>query len=394
MVDWRWLSVAFYWVIMIMAKLIKRLFLSPKGFAFEAVASTCLCILFDVAVISRIPREGFSVFDNSNVGFQILIAIGFMVVYWITSLIIGSSGFGEDASVALTERLEKTLYGYLRKYKQTICDCGYENLFKTDYLFRSIVLTVMYIEDTNRPSAVRKIENVLSYFGVCGTTGIMQCKIMDDKGVSKPYYTDEQSIQVALPRLEKLWKDFIRAASMSGADNSNVGPIWFTRDWYSINAEEFEGILKRQFSLIYGQYRGSKALNCNELFAEVLGFVRREDNQMIPSRITVTSGLFDDLAAAYPDSVLTITAGKLNFYGYHELESGQGVLWSLGWNDELDVDVHRIVDYLRKTNSISIDSIQTIDGVFWKIEYSGRLYNGLSLDTGKWYVFEKLRVKR
>lgn len=392
-VDWRWLSVAFYWVFMFVAKLVKRLFLSPKGFAFEAVASICLCIIFDVAVISRIPQEGFSVFDETNVGFQILIAIGFMVVYWITSLIIGSSEFGEDASVALTERLEKRLYGYLRNYKQIIHDCGYEKLFESDYLFKSIVLAVMYIEDTNRPRTIRKIENVLSYLGIYKTTGIMQCKATGDKDASKPYYTDEQSVRASLPRLEEYWRDFIRSVSMSGTDDSSAGSIWFTQNWYSINAEELERIIRRRFSLIYGRYRGSKALNCNKLFAEVLDFVKRENNQMIPSRITVASELFKDLAAANPDSVLTIASGKLNFYGYHELEPGQGVLWSLGWHSKLSTDMSNIVDYLRKANSISIDSIQVVDGVFCNITYNGRLFNGLDLDPNEWYAYEKPKSK-
>lgn len=69
------------------------------------------------------------------------------------------------------------------------------------------------------------------------------------------------------------------------------------------------------------------------------------------------------------------------------------MLWSLGWHSKLSTDLSSIVDYLRKTNSITIDSIQVVDGVFCKITYNGRLFNGLDLDPNEWYAFEKPKSK-
>ena len=253
-VDLRWLSVVTYWIVLFVIKVARRLFLAPIGFLFEALASLALCLLFDSSVVSRIVLEGLSVFDNTNVGFQMLISIGFMLVYGITSLVVGSTGFGEDASGYLKERLEKALYDYLRHYRQVINECKHGERFESDYLFRALFLTVMYIEDHNRPKLIRRIESVLSRVGLSKTTGIMQCKAVDDSSFLKSYYTDEESVRVAFPKLLTLWEEFIYDAAMNGSGDSNVGAVWFTSNWYSFDAEQFECVLVHRFSQIYGDY--------------------------------------------------------------------------------------------------------------------------------------------
>lgn len=392
LVGWTWLSVVMYWCILFATKIAKRLFVAPSGLFLEAGASTSLFLLFDASVVSRIPYEGFSVFDETNIGFQMLISIGFMLVYWITSLIVGPAGFGEDTSVALRERIEKALYGYLRSYEQIIRDTPYGKRFESDGLFKAIVLTTMYIEDHNRPKTIRSIENLLSYVGLCRTTGVMQCRMKGRAGLGRPYYTDAESVQLALPILNEKWEKFIRVAAMSGNNDSNTGPIWFTKDWYSFETEKYESVLKQRFSLVYGDYRGSKALDCNHIFSLVLDFVKNESDQMIPSRTTVSSNLFKELAQTYPDSVMTIRSGCLDFYGHRELEPGHSVIWSIANYDGLIEEYSEIIKALRKTNSISIDSMSAVDGVYYRVEFTGRLL--VNIDRyEKWYKYSKPKTK-
>lgn len=392
-VDLRWISVAVYWVILFGIKITKRLFLAPKGLLLEALASLTLFMLFDSTVISRIPLEGLTVFDGTNIGFQMLISIGFMLVYWITSLIVGSTGFGEDPSAVLKERLEKTLYSYLRQFRHVIKSCKNGERFESDYLLRAIVLSVMYIEDQNRPKPVRQIENMLSRVGLSKTTGIMQCKMENNASHAKRCYTDEESIQVAVPKLITLWERFIYAAAMNGDGDSTGRTIWFTSNWYSFDAKWFEVALKSHFSLLYGEYRGSKVLDCDSVFAQILDFVKNERNQMTPSRIAVSSDLFEKSVQTYSDAVMTVNGGSLGFYGDYELEPGHGVYWSLTFNESTMDELNRIVKALRKTNATTIDSIRIENNVYCKVEYSGRSLQNLDLRAA-WYKYEKPKARK
>ncbi|MBM6676380.1 hypothetical protein H6A07_06450 [Olsenella uli] len=392
-VDLRWLSVVTYWIVLFVIKVARRLFLAPIGFLFEALASLALCLLFDSSVVSRIVLEGLSVFDNTNVGFQMLISIGFMLVYGITSLVVGSTGFGEDTSGYLKERLEKALYGYLRHYRQVINKCKHGERFESDYLFRALFLTVMYIEDHNRPKLIRRIESVLSRVGLSKTTGIMQCKAVDDSSFLKSYYTDEESVRVAFPKLLTLWEEFIYGAAMNGSGDSNVGAVWFTSNWYSFDAEQFECVLVHRFSQIYGDYRGSKSLECDSIFAQVLDFVKNENNRNVPTRIAISSELFKNHAQLYPDTVMTATAGDLGFYGDRELEPNHGVIWSLSYSEDILSCFIRIIESLKKTNSTTIDSIRIVNNVYCRVEYGGRFLWNEGLGTS-WYKNDRPKARR
>ena len=113
---------------------------------------------------------------------------------------------------------------------------------------------------------------------------------------------------------------------------------------------------------------------------------------MIPSRTTVSSNLFKELAQTYPDSVMTIRSGCLDFYGHRELEPGHSVIWSIANYDGLIEEYSEIIKALRKANSISIDSMSAVDGVYYRVEFTGRLL--VNIDRyEKWYKYSKPKTK-
>ena len=134
-------------------------------------------------------------------------------------------------------------------------------------------------------------------------------------------------------------------------------------------------------------------MECDSIFAQVLDFVKNENNRNVPTRIAISSELFKKHAQLYPDTVMTATAGDLGFYGDRELEPDHGVIWSLSYSEDILSCFIRIIESLKKTNSTTIDSIRIVNNVYCRVEYGGRFLWNEGLGTS-WYKNDRPKARR
>lgn len=357
----RWVACFLYWIVLIGEKIVRRLFLKPLGVILECLLSLIMTIIFDIAVTQRVYLEGFAVFDSSNIAFQLLIAIFYILVYAI------AANF-QDAirPTSRQQEIEKQLYSYRARFDSLISSEHELTNYYNTYLFRSVLYSIMYIEDHNRPKSIRILENALCRIGLAKTTGIMQCK--DDSRGGRPF-SDEESVLEASTRLVKIWDDFIRAHVLSDAYS---GKTWIGDGWYSIETAVFEKLLIEGFDDLYGSYRGSKLLDCKHIAAQVVAFEKRESFHAIPERALICSGVFSEEAKLFPNSVIVIEGGALHPYGHSdgELEKGQGVLWIYRWSDDAVKDFSVIMEQLTR-DGCQILSVNVIHEFYCRVVYQG-----------------------
>lgn len=378
----RWLPIAIYWGILLLLKLARRTFPNGGGFFLQILSSLALAMIFDVAVFERMMREGFSVLDESAVGFQMLLAASFSIVYAVTSMLSRSRGNG-TRNADVSDKMEKRLYSYHRKYESAIRESLSIDRCSDDYLFRSLLFTIMFIEDKNRPWLIRLFENMISCLGLKCTTGIMQCKMLSD-GKRSRFYSDEESVRISTPIIEKIYRDYIVNSILSDPTLSTYHPVWFTNEWVLFPTAPLEHRIASAFDQLYGCYRGSSSLSCSTLFLQVLQFEKGVQQNNYPSHLVIKTGSFSKFADLFPGAVCEWQGGRFRQYGPEDLEEGTGVLWQIGEHNMGDLE-----SIAKKTCSeFSICSIETMQ-LSTKIIYKGH-FDGVSLLQNRWYLYERL----
>lgn len=321
----RWMPVAFYVFVLVIAKVMKR----PAAFSIPAIVlqggvSVIFAMLFDFLVIRELPKEGLQAFDSSNIGFQFILAVFFALVQMILSFITRSQycSANSDISNRTSSYLpsEKTLYNYRRRFNELL-----PSRFANDILLRAVFYSIMAIEDYNRPLIIRRIENLLAKMGFAKTTGIMQ-----QRCDCKASLSDDESVAKAIPDIERMWNSFLLsyAKSREGTYNSSADTkILFHSTWYEYRYSALAGAISSSFSLLYGDYSGTRSLNANALFETVLHFEEASQYGLIPNTI------------AAPGKVLPASFSQFEHCAFFWFDSDTiGVRWDLGFDCTVEND--------------------------------------------------------
>ena len=298
----RWLSLLFYWIIVIA---IKMPLVDPSRplwtLLSQAVVSIGTAIYFDWAVVCQWNDQGLAAFDQSNIGWQLLIVVFFAAANVILAGVArGRSRYqAQLRNASFYSRLwsgpgyslpsidystEKRFYEYRRKYRKLFPDRVIQ-----DKLLLAFTYLVMYMEDTNRPAWIRRLERSLFRTGLVKSTGIMQVR-------GNVALSDEDSIIEATPIITKIWDDFLRQASKSRScsSSSRHPSITFFKGWYRYKYREVYQYLSSSINELYGEYCGTSTLDVRNAFAFATVFVFQSEKPIDPNDVFVKSTLFDE----------------------------------------------------------------------------------------------------
>ena len=292
-----WAPVLLYWMILIAIK-IKNHTMSGKlkPVILELVLSVLISYLFNEFVIAELLKGNVGILDSSNYAIQMELALFYAVIQLIVSLFTRINYQTTYSSARLSrgvsnEKLglqyysivntsEKKLFSYVRKYGELL-----PARYTYDPLLRDIFFSIMAIEDSNRPPAVRLLERVAHHLGLSKTTGIMQ----QDGG--KPL-TDEESVRLAASYIERMWDSYLRTFAKSMQSRADGIAISFGRTWYRYDYRILGEALESSFALLYGDYCGTRLLDANFVFREVKGFEERNHYGLLPDYIVACGLLF------------------------------------------------------------------------------------------------------
>lgn len=142
----------------------------------------------------------------------------------------------------------------------------------------------MAIEDSNRPSGIRVLERMVFKFGAAKTTGIMQQK-------AERALSDEESVVLAFDYVEGMWDDFLRKFAKS-RKKGGACSISFASDWYSYDYDSVGNALIGSFSVLYGDYCGTRLHDASWVFRNVKAFEERNCYCLMPSKVIAQGSLF------------------------------------------------------------------------------------------------------
>lgn len=306
----RWAPIGLYWMIVLFLKVaVCKMSIPLWAFVLEALFSISIGIYFDWSVVCQLPELGLIAIDQSNIGFQIVAALFFAIIQIIISASVRKDYktsfvdpylYNLASYTYLTSSLpsERILYSYKRAYGELL-----PKRFQEDLLLRSIFYAIMFIEDTNRPSSARILERFLAKFDLAKTTGIMQQK--SDKPL-----TDEESVELAIPYIEKMWNKYLRSYARSA--DGTIGPDLFTFSTtaYSYAYQPLAMELSNNFSLLYGDYCGTRTLMANHILDSIRRFEEREFYDFRPERIIAHGNIFPEESACFPGRILHWADGQ------------------------------------------------------------------------------------
>lgn len=296
----RWLPILFYWINLLILKIgIHRLLVPLWATFLEICFSVGLSIYFDWAVVCRFPQLGLLAIDQSNIGFQVAVMLFFAVVQIILSAtlrskydyLLGGRNYKKSYSSSVYPT-EQALFGYKRKFDKFL-----PKRFHEDLALHVLFYSIMFIEDVNRPQYVRKIEAILARVGRAKTTGIMQQK--NPKG--KRALSDEESVQAAIPQIEKIWDKYLKLAARR---KGNPYGFFFTETAYQYNYDSISLDAGINFSKIYGDYCGTRELSVNHIFFAVESFFTGEEFGFEPEIVSAQKSLFPAEASWFPGETL------------------------------------------------------------------------------------------
>lgn len=313
--DWippiRWMPVVMYWVLYIVSATAKDGASYPIWTLLtQALTSLATTIYFDWAVVCRIPEEGIFAFDQSNIGWQVLMisffAAGFLILFGIrrglakyNRKISLSRHYSTASSSSLDQATEKKIFSYIRKFDRLLP----EN-FDQDPLLRSLFYTIMLIEDSNRPKWFRTLEHHLFWTKKVRSTGIMQVR-------SQKNLSDEESVELAIPIVQDLWNSFIQQTAKS--EGGRYYPaVSFSQTWYKYDFDRMRGLATHSVNRIYGHYCGTFTLNAGKTFSAVSGFFQTTDPDRCSSPVYVESCLFKPAAVWMPNKELCFDQGAIS----------------------------------------------------------------------------------
>lgn len=293
-----WIPVLLYWVILAIIKCSNNKMAGKvMPFSLELATSVLISYLFNKFVFAELAEGNIGVLDSSNYAFQMEMAALYAIVQLIVSLFVrikyrvnyasalSDSDARDEKSVArrssVIDTSEKKLFSYVRKYGELL-PLRYEQ----DPLLRAVFYSIMAIEDGNRPRAIRLLERMAYRVKLSKTTGIMQ------QAGGKPL-TDEESVQLAVGYVERMWDSFLRAFAKSAQGRRDGVSMYFGRTWYKYDYQALSEAIEDSFSSLYGDYCGTRLLNANIVFQEVKRFQERNHYGLSQECIVARGMLFE-----------------------------------------------------------------------------------------------------
>ena len=257
--------------------------------------SLLLSVAFDHFVIDGyLGGQGLDVLDTSSIAFEFELALFGVVTFWISTFfkryqIKRSSVYSRVIpsyvvpsysafSYSSIDTGEARLFAYEREYGDLL-----PQRFSNDLLLRSVFFAIMAIEDGNRPEFIRTIERMAAHFHLAKTTGIMQQK-------SNAPLSDVDSVKIAIPYIERMWDQFLvefgRSAEGAGGDALRIFMDYYTYDYWTLSRA-----IRNHFAPFYGDYCGTRLLNANRVFCDVLEFEERQRYGLLPKTVSVTGSI-------------------------------------------------------------------------------------------------------
>lgn len=299
-----YLATVLYWVLLFLIKWRNRKLKGRSALVLaEAVASVLIAIMFDRFILSAFQDLGVGVFDSSSIAFQMELAAFYVLTGAIAARFIRleSGARGMRCVDGWTDGLPSSSYsaGSFNGYTSATVDTSESKLFmyereygsllsercSRDILLRALFFSIMAIEDANRPPAMRLGERMLSVFGLAKTTGIMQ------QG-SKTPLSDADSVRLAVPYVERMWDRFLKTYARSSESGYNGESVVFSGTYYKYSYSDLVGVVRTRFSLLYGDYCGTRSLNADYVFQDVLRFEEAQRYGMMPGTVSAEGTLF------------------------------------------------------------------------------------------------------
>ena len=257
--------------------------------------SLLLSVAFDHFVIDGyLGGQGLDVLDTSSIAFEFELALFGVVTFWIStffkryqikrsrvhsyvipSYVVPSYSVFSYSSI---DTGEARLFAYEREYGDLL-----PRRFSNDLLLRSVFFAIMAIEDGNRPEFIRTIERMAAHFHLANTTGIMQ-------QMSETPLSDRDSVKLAIPYIERMWDQFLvefgRSAEGAGGDGLRIFMGYYTYDYLMLSRA-----IRNHFAPFYGDYCGTRLLNANRVFCDVLEFEERQRYGLLPKTVSATGSI-------------------------------------------------------------------------------------------------------
>lgn len=369
----RWLPIACYWICLGHIKYGKEghQVLPMWAFIVESLTSVSSGILFDWCVVSKFPELGVAALDQSNIGFQILVLAFYAVVqliissvtrrrywaYWVgvsnqSPCRAGSGGTKHDDSsyLELVDTSEKKLFEYERTYGGLL-----PRRYESDLLLRAVFFSIMAIEDSNRPSSIRAIERLLCRLGHAKTTGIMQQR-------SQEPLSDEESVRLATGYISNMWDNYLTAYARSSQVTGRAETFRFGANWYQYRYVDLAAKLRKSFSMLYGDYSGTRTLGADYVLCNVLDFEERNHYGLLPDYVCAEGRLFESETSWFHNVdlywagsfTIAVAAGSQVGDEAVVLRKGQGVSY---------VDVTAFVDVLGSCDA-ELRRVSLVDGLW------------------------------
>lgn len=107
-----------------------------------------------------------------------------------------------------------------------------------------------------------------------------------------PPLSDTDSVKLAIPYIERMWDQFLvefgRSSEGAGGDALRIFMGYYTYDYLMLSQA-----IRNHFAPFYGDYCGTRLLNANRVFCEVLEFEERQHYGLLPKTVSVAGSIGD-----------------------------------------------------------------------------------------------------
>ena len=372
--EYRWLPVLMYWVLIAVKKSgLGKLSYQIKILFLEALLSITLAFAVDYYVMGKFVNSGVAVFDQSNLAFQLEVALFYVIVQvivslttrrkyriWLTNYQLPKDKRSNSfASYTKVDMSEKNLFSYEKRFGHCLPE-RYQN----DILLRAVFFSIMAIEDFNRPAGVRILERIAFPLGLAKTTGIMQQQ--SDKALS-----DEDSVVLAVKYISKMWDAFLIKYAQSEKCAHDESGVCFAGEYYTYGYKKLRAAISNSFSFLYGDYCGTYVLNANRVFNAVLAFEERREYGLTPA-VAVAQGSLCSQQLAWLSSASCYWVDSVTIAA---VEKPVGQFTKIAYGAEGDVvsaEAIRRLTVRLKNSHLLVYQVRYIEHVFASIECYGR----------------------
>lgn len=98
------------------------------------------------------------------------------------------------------------------------------------------------------------------------------------------------SVKLAIPYIERMWDQFLvefaRSAEGAGGDALRIFRGYYTYDYWTLSRT-----IRNHFAPFYGDYCGTRLLNANRVFCDVLEFEERQLYGLLPKAVAAAGSI-------------------------------------------------------------------------------------------------------